>query len=119
MVSGSSLERKVTRELGRVTRDLEHLRKVVKGLLEREGPRVTSAVPKGLAENKGENKRMSDKIKAGIAAFLTLLVVAWPGASEYIEAAGGQPEIIAAVIAVYTVVHGLIEFTHTKVSKGG
>ena len=57
---------------------------------------------------------MADKIKAGIAGVLTLLVVAWPGASEWIEAAGGQPEIVAAVVAVYTVVHGLIEYVHTK-----
>ena len=57
---------------------------------------------------------MTDKIKQAIAALVTLALLVFPGASEVIAAAGGQPEIIAAVIAVYTVVHGVVEYIHTK-----
>ena len=38
-----------------------------------------------------------------------------PGFGPWINAAGGQAEIIAAVVAIYTVVHGVVHYAHTKV----
>ena len=107
-------------QLGRVTRDLEQLRKVVKGLLEREGPRVTSAVPVSKVDHKyiKEKALSADKIKQIVAGILTLVVVVIPGSSDIINAAGGQAEILAAVIAVYTVVHGVVDYLHNKTTGG-
>ena len=57
---------------------------------------------------------MADKIKAIIAAGLTFGVLAIPGFGEWVNAAGGQAEIVAAVVAVYAVVHGLVHYAGTK-----
>ena len=56
----------------------------------------------------------ADKIKQIVAGILTLVVVVLPGSSDLINAAGGQAEILAAVIAVFTVVHGVVDYLHTK-----
>ena len=40
----------------------------------------------------------------------------WSPLGGYVNAAGGQAEIIAAVLAVYTVVHGLVHYGHGKVT---
>ena len=58
----------------------------------------------------------ADKIKQIIAAGLTLGVLSIPGFSAWVNAAGGQAEIIAAVVAIYTLVHGVVHYAHTKVS---
>ena len=55
-----------------------------------------------------------DKIKQIVAGILTLVAVSIPQSSGFINAAGGQAEIIAAVVAVYTVVHGVVDYLHTK-----
>ena len=57
----------------------------------------------------------ADKIKQIIAAGITFGVLSIPGFGPLINAAGGQAEIIAAVVAVYTVVHGVVHYAHTKV----
>ena len=56
----------------------------------------------------------ADKIKQIVAGILTLAVVVLPGSSGLIDAAGGQAEISLAVIAVYTVTHGIVDYLHTK-----
>ena len=58
---------------------------------------------------------MADKIKAIIAAGLTFGVLSIPGFGAWVNAAGGQAEIVAAVVAVFAVVHGLVDYAHTKV----
>ena len=58
---------------------------------------------------------MADKIKAIIAAGLTFGVLSIPGFGDWINAAGGQAEIVAAVVAVYTIVHGVVHYAHGKV----
>ena len=58
----------------------------------------------------------ADKIKQIVAGVLTLIAVSIPHSSGFINAAGGQAEIIAAVVAVYTVVHGIVDYAHTKVT---
>ena len=59
---------------------------------------------------------MTDKIKQILAAGLTFGALSIPGFDGWEAAAGGQGAVIAAVIAVYTVSHGLIEYAHGKVS---
>ena len=56
----------------------------------------------------------ADKIKQIVAAALTFGVLSIPGFSDWVNAAGGQAEIVAAVVAVYTVVHGVVHYVHTK-----
>ena len=34
---------------------------------------------------------------------------------QIIAAAGGQAEIVAAVVAVYAIAHGVVHYVHTKV----
>ena len=58
---------------------------------------------------------MADKIKSIIAAGLTFGVLSIPGFGDWINAAGGQAEIVAAVVAVYTIVHGVVHYAHGKV----
>ena len=60
---------------------------------------------------------MADKIKAMIAAGLTFGVLSIPGFSEWVNAAGGQAEIIAAVVAIYTIAHGIVHYLHTKAGE--
>ena len=56
----------------------------------------------------------ADKIKQIVAGVLTLLVVVLPGSSGLIDAAGGQAEITVAVIAVWVIAHGIVDYLHTK-----
>ena len=57
----------------------------------------------------------ADKIKQIVAAGLTFGVLSIPGFGAWVNAAGGQAEIVAAVVAIYTIVHGIVHFAHTKV----
>ena len=57
----------------------------------------------------------ADKIKQIIAAGLSFGVLSIPGFGEWVNAAGGTAEIIAAVVAIYTVAHGIIHYVHTQV----
>ena len=57
----------------------------------------------------------ADKIKQIIAAALTFGVLSIPGFGAWVNAGGGQAEIIAAVVAIYTVAHGIVDYAHTKV----
>ena len=59
----------------------------------------------------------ADKIKQIVAAALTFGVLSIPGASEWVNAAGGQAEIVAAVVAVFTIVHGVVDYVHTKAGR--
>ena len=56
----------------------------------------------------------ADKIKQMVAAGLVFGVLSIPGFGAWVNAAGGQAEIVAAVVAVYTIVHGLVDYAHTR-----
>ena len=57
----------------------------------------------------------ADKIKQIVAAGLTFGVLSIPGFSAWVNAAGGQAEIVSAVVAVYAIVSGIVHYAHTKV----
>lgn len=57
----------------------------------------------------------ADKIKQIVAAGLTFGVLSIPGFGAWVNAAGGQAEIVAAVVAIYAIAHGVIHYAHTKV----
>ena len=59
---------------------------------------------------------MKDKITHVVSGIITLGSMLWSPLGGYVNAAGGQAEIIAAVLAVYTVVHGLVHYGHGKVA---
>lgn len=58
----------------------------------------------------------ADKIKQIVAAGLTFGVLSIPGFGAWVNASGGQAEIVAAVVSVYAVAHGIIDYAHGKVS---
>ena len=59
---------------------------------------------------------MKDKITHVVSGIITLGSMLWSPLGGWVNAAGGQAEIIAAVLAVYTVVHGLVHYGHGKVA---
>ena len=59
---------------------------------------------------------MKDKITHVVSGIITLGSMLWSPLGGYVNAAGGQAEIIAAVLAVYTVVHGLVHYGHGKMA---
>lgn len=59
---------------------------------------------------------MKEKIEQGVAAVVTFGAMLWSPLGEWVNAAGGQAEIVAAIVAVYTVVHGLVVYGHGKVA---
>ena len=59
---------------------------------------------------------MKDKITHVVSGIITLGSMLWSPLGGWVNAAGGQAEIIAAVLAVYTVVHGIIHYGHGKVA---
>ena len=59
----------------------------------------------------------ADKIKQIVAAALTFGVLSIPAFGAFVNAAGGQAEIVAAVVAVYTIVHGVVHYVHTKAAS--
>ena len=68
-----------------------------------------------LQQEKG-TRIMKDKITHVVSGIITLGSMLWSPLGGYVNAAGGQAEIIAAVLAVYTVVHGLAHYGHGKVA---
>ena len=58
----------------------------------------------------------ADHVKQAVSAVLTTLTLVYTPAGAVVNAAGGQAEIVAAVVAVYTVVHGIIQFLHGAVT---
>ena len=59
---------------------------------------------------------MKDKITHVVSGIITLGSMLWSPLGGWVNAAGGQAEIIAAVLAIYTVVHGLVHYGHGKVT---
>ena len=56
----------------------------------------------------------ADKVKQAAAALVTFAVITVPGASDLVNAAGGQAEVLAAVVAIYTIVHGVVDYVHGR-----
>ena len=59
----------------------------------------------------------ADHIKQTVAAVLTTLTLVYTPAGAVVNAAGGQAEIVAAAVALWTIVHGLVQYAHGKVSS--
>ena len=59
---------------------------------------------------------MTDNIKTAVSAAIILGTMLWTPLGDVVNAAGGQAEILAAVVAGYTVVHGIVHWAHTRVA---
>ena len=59
---------------------------------------------------------MKERITAAVAGVVTLGTMLWSPLGGWVEAAGGQGAIVAAVFAVYGVIHGLVHYGHGKVA---
>ena len=59
---------------------------------------------------------MKERITAAVAGIVTLGTMLWSPLGGWVEAAGGQGAIVAAVLAVYGVVHGLVHYGHGVVA---
>ena len=53
---------------------------------------------------------MKEKVNQAVAAIITFGTMMWSPLSDWVRAAGGETEIVAAIMAVYTVVHGLLHY---------
>ncbi len=59
----------------------------------------------------------AEHFKQSAAAIVTAVVLLVPGASDYINAIGGQAEVVAVAAGVWGVVTLTIHYVHGKVSQ--
>ena len=59
---------------------------------------------------------MTDNITKAVSAAIVLGTMLWTPLGDVVNAAGGQAEILALVVAGYTVVHGIVHWAHSRVA---
>ena len=57
---------------------------------------------------------MKEKITQVVAAVVLVGGMVWTPLGDYVNAAGGQAEIVALVVASYTVIHGVVHYVATR-----
>ena len=57
---------------------------------------------------------MKEKITQLVAAVVLVGGMVWTPLGDFVNAAGGQAEIVALVVAAWTVVHGIAHYVATR-----
>lgn len=57
---------------------------------------------------------MKEKITQVVAAVVLVGGMLWAPLGDVINAAGGQAEIVALVVAAWTVIHGVVHYVATR-----